>query len=77
LLVDAPARVGVIEPGALADLILVDGDPVQDLSILARPTEALRTVIRDGVLVIDRLGDQRAAQITCRPQAVGIGVGAN
>lgn len=57
LLVDPPARVGVIEPGALADLIIVDGDPVADLSLLARPDQALRAVIRDGVPVIDRLGD--------------------
>jgi imidazolonepropionase-like amidohydrolase len=55
LLVDPPARVGVIEPGALADLILVDGDPVEDLSLLARPNDALRAVIRDGVVVLHRL----------------------
>jgi imidazolonepropionase-like amidohydrolase len=58
LLVDPPARVGVIEPGALADLIIVDGDPAADLSLLARPGEALRAVVRDGVLVIDRLGER-------------------
>ena len=46
---------GVVEPGALADLIVVDGDPLADLSLLARPAEALRAVIRDGAFVIDRL----------------------
>ncbi len=55
LLVDPPERVGVVEPGALADLIVVDGDPLADLSLLARPADALRAVIRDGVVVIDRL----------------------
>jgi imidazolonepropionase-like amidohydrolase len=55
LLLDLPARVGVVEPGALADLIVVDGDPVADLSVLARPNETLRAVIRDGAVVIDRL----------------------
>jgi imidazolonepropionase-like amidohydrolase len=50
-------RLGVIESGALADLIIIDGDPVVDLSLLARPREALKAVIRDGVMVIDRLGD--------------------
>jgi len=58
LLVDPPARIGVIEPGALADLIIVDGNPLDDLSLLARPNESLRLVIRDGVAVIDRLGDR-------------------
>ena len=52
---DAPARVGVVEAGALADLIVVDGDPLADLSMLARPREALKAVIRDGAVVIDRL----------------------
>ena len=55
LLVDPPAKAGVIEPGALADLIVVDGDPLADLSMLARPEQALKAVIRDGVVVIDRL----------------------
>jgi imidazolonepropionase-like amidohydrolase len=62
LLVDPPAKVGVIEPGALADLILVDGDPVADPSILARPEQALKAVIRDGSLVIDRLPAKRATK---------------
>jgi imidazolonepropionase-like amidohydrolase len=57
LLVDPPARVGVIDPGALADLIIVDGDPVEDPSLLARPEEALKVVIRDGALVINRFRD--------------------
>lgn len=56
LLLDPPAKVGVIEAGALADLIVVDGDPTADLSLLARPNEALKAVIRDGAFVIDRLG---------------------
>jgi imidazolonepropionase-like amidohydrolase len=55
LLVDPPDRVGVIEPGALADLIVVDGDPLADLTLLARPEEALRAVIRDGSFAINRL----------------------
>jgi imidazolonepropionase-like amidohydrolase len=55
LLVDAPAKVGVIEPGAFADLIVVDGDPLVDLSLLSRPEESLKAVIRDGSFVIDRL----------------------
>ena len=28
---------GVIEPGALADVLVVDGDPTRDVSLLARP----------------------------------------
>jgi imidazolonepropionase-like amidohydrolase len=69
LLVDPPGRVGVVEPGAIADLIVVDGDPLADLSLLARPNDALKAVIRDGGLVIDRLPRggatrQAASQLT-------------
>ena len=62
LLVDPPAKVGVIEPGALADLIIVDGDPIADLSLLSRPEETLKAVIRDGAFAIDRLPSQRKRQ---------------
>jgi imidazolonepropionase-like amidohydrolase len=54
-LVDPPAISGVIAPGALADLIVVDGDPMADLSIFAQPEQVLKAVIRDGALAIDRL----------------------
>lgn len=66
LLVDPPQRVGVIEPGALADLILVDGNPVEDLSLLARPAEALRAVIRDGSIVLDRTADRKLDRPTAQ-----------
>lgn len=55
LLVDPPEQVGVIEPGALADLIVIDGDPLADLTLLSRPETALRAVICDGRFAIDRL----------------------
>ena len=54
-------KVGVVEAGALADLIVVDGDPLADLSLLARPEEALKAVIRDGSFVIDRLPPRPAS----------------
>lgn len=54
-LLDGEDVLGVIAPGALADLIVIDGDPLVDLSLLARPREALKAVIRDGSFVIDRL----------------------
>lgn len=54
-LADEPEQVGVIDPGAAADLIIVEGDPLADLSLLSRPTESLKAVIRDGEFVIDRM----------------------
>lgn len=58
LLVDPPARTGVIAPGAKADLIVIDGDPLADLTILSRPREALKMVMVDGAMTIDRLPRQ-------------------
>ena len=55
LLVDPPGKVGVIQSGALADLIVVDGDPIADLGLLSRPEQSLKAVIRDGEVIIDRL----------------------
>jgi imidazolonepropionase-like amidohydrolase len=48
-------KTGVIEAGALADLIVVDGDPVADIALLTRPEQHLKAVVRDGVFVIDRI----------------------
>ena len=37
-----PGRLGVVEEGALADLLLVDGDPLQDLGLVADPERSFR-----------------------------------
>jgi imidazolonepropionase-like amidohydrolase len=37
-LVDKPGSFGVIAPNARADLIIVDGDPLRDISVLAKPS---------------------------------------
>ena len=46
-----PGRLGVVAEGALADLILVNGDPVADISLIARPDEAFTAIIKEGRLV--------------------------
>jgi imidazolonepropionase-like amidohydrolase len=45
-----PGHLGVVEPGALADLLLVDGDPTVNLDVLAEPARTLVAVIKDGVV---------------------------
>ena len=47
----ARAPLGVIRSGAWADLLLVDGDPLADIQVLARPDTALRMIIKDGIIV--------------------------
>ena len=44
-------RLGVVAEGALADLLLVDGDPLADISLIARPHEAFVVIMKDGALV--------------------------
>ena len=41
-------RLGVIEEGALADLILVDGDPTADISLIADPERNFVLIMKDG-----------------------------
>jgi len=46
-----PGALGVVAEGALADLLLVDGDPLADISLIARPDEAFVAIMKDGALV--------------------------
>lgn len=55
--------VGTIETGRTADLVVVDGDPTQNLETLFDP----RLVFRKGVLVYNRDAGFRHANLTARP----------
>lgn len=48
-------RLGCIQPGALADLLVVDGDPLKDISLLESNGEKLSVILRAGELVKNRL----------------------
>lgn len=41
---------GVIESGACADILLVDGDPLEDLALLQDPAASLVVITKDGVI---------------------------
>jgi imidazolonepropionase-like amidohydrolase len=43
-----PGKLGVVEEGALADLILVDGDPVADLALVEDPEANFLVIMKDG-----------------------------
>jgi imidazolonepropionase-like amidohydrolase len=43
-----PGKLGVIEKGALADVILVDGDPIRDLQLVADPDKNFKVIMKDG-----------------------------
>jgi len=46
-----PGELGIVRPGALADLLLVDGDPLADITIL-QDRARLRMIMQDGALHI-------------------------
>ncbi len=41
-------RLGVIAPGAIADILVVDGNPLEDISLLAGHGEHLLVIMKDG-----------------------------
>lgn len=49
-------RLGELTAGAWADVLLVDGDPTRELSMLARPDEGIRLIVQAGRVVKNGLG---------------------
>ena len=43
-----PAKLGVVEEGALADLLLVDGNPLENINLIADPTKNFVVIMKDG-----------------------------
>jgi len=44
-----PNELGMLRPGFLADIVLVDGNPLEDLSVLTDPAK-VQLVMKDGVI---------------------------
>jgi imidazolonepropionase-like amidohydrolase len=45
-----PGKPGVVQVGALADLLLVEGDPLKNIDLLADPQTNFRVIMKDGVI---------------------------
>jgi imidazolonepropionase-like amidohydrolase len=43
-----PGKLGVVEEGALADLLLVDGNPIADIKLIADPAKNFVLIMKDG-----------------------------
>jgi imidazolonepropionase-like amidohydrolase len=43
-----PGKLGVVEEGALADLLLVDGNPLKDIKLIADPAKNFVVIMKDG-----------------------------
>ncbi|MDM9621500.1 amidohydrolase family protein [Rhizobium sp. S96] len=43
-----PGKLGVLEAGAFADMLVVDGNPLEDINLLNQPEKSLSVIIKDG-----------------------------
>lgn len=43
-------RLGVVEEGAYADLIIIDGNPLQNIDILEQYDEKFQVIVKDGII---------------------------
>jgi imidazolonepropionase-like amidohydrolase len=50
-LLNVSDRLGTVEPGKLADLIVINGNPLKDLSLFERGIETVTLVIKEGVIM--------------------------
>jgi imidazolonepropionase-like amidohydrolase len=45
-----PGNLGLVEQGALADLLLVDGDPIANIKLIEDPAKKFLVIMKDGVI---------------------------
>ncbi|MET0277015.1 MAG: amidohydrolase family protein, partial [Pseudorhodoplanes sp.] len=43
-----PGKLGVVEEGALADLLLVDGNPLENIQLISDPVKNFVVIMKDG-----------------------------
>ena len=55
-LCDLEGEIGRVIPGAFADLLITDVDPLDDLGALADPEKTLSVIIARGRVIRDDLG---------------------
>jgi imidazolonepropionase-like amidohydrolase len=54
-LLQQEGKLGCVQPGAHADLLVVDGDPTKDIELLAASGQHLRLIMRGGELIRNEL----------------------
>jgi imidazolonepropionase-like amidohydrolase len=45
-----PGKLGVVEEGALADLLLIEGNPLENIDLVADPASNFKIIMKDGVI---------------------------
>jgi imidazolonepropionase-like amidohydrolase len=59
-----PGKLGVIEEGALADLVLVEGNPLENIKLIEDPDKNFVVIMKDGKIYKDSLGSLGAGKST-------------
>jgi len=52
-----PGKLGVVEEGALADLLLVDGNPLENIDLVADPDKNFLVIMKDGGIYKNKLSN--------------------
>jgi imidazolonepropionase-like amidohydrolase len=53
-----PGTLGVVEEGALADILLVDGNPIADITLIENPVKNFVLIMKDGKIYKNTLPRQ-------------------
>ncbi len=48
-------KLGTISPGAYADLLIIEGDPLNDVHVMTQPEKNLKLIMKDGVIYKNEL----------------------
>jgi imidazolonepropionase-like amidohydrolase len=54
-LLNRGGELGVVAPKACADLLVIDGNPLEDISLFERSEETIQLIMKDGILFKDML----------------------
>jgi imidazolonepropionase-like amidohydrolase len=50
-----PGKLGIVEEGALADLLLVDANPLENIKLVENPDKNFVVIMKDGVVYKDMM----------------------
>ncbi|HJW47429.1 MAG TPA: hypothetical protein VJ484_13215 [Lysobacter sp.] len=59
-----PGKLGVVEVGALADLLLVDGNPTENIALIADPQRNFLVIMKDGKIFKNTVAAPQSAGIS-------------
>jgi imidazolonepropionase-like amidohydrolase len=63
-----PGRLGVVQEGALADLLLVDGDPLANIALITDPEKNLLVIMKDGVIFKNLVHQAQSSLVLATPR---------